>query len=707
MSEYEKVENDDMPSQEKHTDEDVNIPQTFDQAILALVFETLEDAEFFYNAYAKRVGFSIRKRDCRKSRDGKMLMQRWVCAKEGHRHQVWLDKYDRKRKPRRITRGGCEAEFRVNLDHDTGKWVVKKLISTHNHNLVSSKRVHLLRSHREIKESDKSFIEALHSIGVSPRYITEFCKEQHGGYQHMGFTPKDIENEVQAIRKKMVQGGDANTTIGYLEGRRQADPEFFFKYTVKDDDKLGHLFWADSVSRSDYAFFGEVVAFDACYRRQKYNNPLVMLIGVNHHHQNLLLGAAFLKDEKTKSYIWLLQTFLECMGGKKPSSVIIDGDKAMHQAVSQVFPKAAHRLCSWHIDRNAGDMKLGVKFLQGLNYLMKNRMSIKEFEEKWQRLVTETNLDQYSWVKGLYGDRHMWCEAYLKGNFFGGMTTTSRCEGMNSTINRYVNQNLKLFEFVKRYERMVDKLRFNESKADFIAFHSRMVCSHVLLNYEQQAEELYTPTIFELFREELRFETSYLLSEPMTQEGDIEIFKLHQWSKPSRIRTVEYNTIKDTIKCSCSLLESIGIPCRHILNVIKLRKMPRIPQSCFISRWTKKAKGLGSEDAITSLIDSKLVETMRHGALVAKGYKIFQLGSKSGGCFDKASEELTRLSTSLEKLSDQNKPCLVKRKYGDVGDPDIVKTKGTARVDRNVKKKERKCSTCGKPKHNKATCPEA
>ncbi|CAI0540760.1 unnamed protein product [Linum tenue] len=133
-----------MPSHEKHTDEYVNITQTFDQAILALVFETLEDAEFFYNAYAKRVGFSIRKRDCQKSRDGEMLMQRWVCAKEGHRHQVWLDKSDRKRKPRRITRGGCEAEFRVNLDHDTWKWVVKKLISTHNHNLVSSKQVHLL-----------------------------------------------------------------------------------------------------------------------------------------------------------------------------------------------------------------------------------------------------------------------------------------------------------------------------------------------------------------------------------------------------------------------------------------------------------------------------------------------------------------------------------------------------------------------------------
>ncbi|CAN1140466.1 Protein FAR1-RELATED SEQUENCE 5 [Linum perenne] len=70
-----------------------------------------------------------------------------------------------------------------------------------------------------------------------------------------------------------------------------------------------------------------------------------MLIGVN-HHQSVIFGGAFLENEKSETYIWLLQTFLQCMGGKNPVSVITDGDKAMRHAIGQVFPEAAHRLCS-------------------------------------------------------------------------------------------------------------------------------------------------------------------------------------------------------------------------------------------------------------------------------------------------------------------------------------------------------------------------
>ncbi|CAN1128097.1 Protein FAR1-RELATED SEQUENCE 5 [Linum perenne] len=112
-----------------------------------------------------------------------------------------------------------------------------------------------------------------------------------------------------------------------------------------------------------------------------------MLIGVNHHHQSVIFGGAFLDNERNESYIWLLQTFLQCMGGKKPVSIIIDGDKAMRHAIGEVFPEAAHRLCSWHIDRNAGAQKLGPEFMCGLNGFMKNRISIEEFEQKWQILV--------------------------------------------------------------------------------------------------------------------------------------------------------------------------------------------------------------------------------------------------------------------------------------------------------------------------------
>ena len=68
-------------------------------------------------------------------------------------------------------------------------------------------------------------------------------------------------------------------------------------------------------------------------------------------------------------------------------SVITDGDKAMRHAIGQVFPEAAHRLCSWHIEHNVGAMKLGADFISGLNWFMKNSLTIEEFEHKWRSLV--------------------------------------------------------------------------------------------------------------------------------------------------------------------------------------------------------------------------------------------------------------------------------------------------------------------------------
>ncbi|CAN1143527.1 Protein FAR1-RELATED SEQUENCE 5 [Linum perenne] len=566
-------------------------------------------------------------------------MVKWVCGKEGHRDPKWYALHGRKRKPRPESREGCLAMIRVNFDPCTRKWIVKDFYSSHKHDLVPSKHIQFLHSHRDVKEGDKIFFESLHSVGVSTRHIVELCKEQHGGFQKMGYTPKDVENAIQALRKNVILGGDANTTLGYLAGRREADPGFVYNYTVSENKQLGNLFWSDAISRSDYGYFGDVLAFDACYKLHKYNNPLVMLIGVNHHHQSVIFGGAFLENERNESYIWLLQTFLQCMGGKKPVSVITDGDKAMRHAIGEVFPEAAHRLCSWHIDRNAGAQKLSPEFMSGLNGFMKNRISIEEFEQKWQILVKKTGLDTHSWVKNLYEDRHLWCEAYLKENFFGGMTTTSRCEGMNSTIKR----------------------------------------------------------------EELRYETSYLLLEPTTIDGDIEIFKLHRWPKSSRIRIVEYNTKSNSIKCSCFLLESLGIPCRHILNVVKLRKMSAIPSACFSDRWLKKAKVKGSADVTATSLGNKLIETMRYGSLISQCYKLCEFAKKNGECFENTMSSIARAITAALTYDDCNRQA--KRKFGDIKDPDVVRTKGTAADTGNKRMRKRKCGICREEGHTRATCP--
>ncbi|RVW59745.1 Protein FAR1-related sequence 7 [Vitis vinifera] len=157
-----------------------------------------------------------------------------------------------------------------------------------------------------------------------------------------------------------------------------------------------------------------------------YKKPLVVLVGVNHHHQTVVFGYALLIDESVGTYEWVLETFLDAMMNKRPISVVTDGDKAMHKAIKKVLPDTCHRLCSWHLQRNAFTNVHIKDFSSIFARCMFMRGNEEEFEKVWHEMVANLGLNENRWVTEIYGKRKRWAEAYLRGNFFGGMRTTQR-----------------------------------------------------------------------------------------------------------------------------------------------------------------------------------------------------------------------------------------------------------------------------------------
>jgi len=72
----------------------------------------------------------------------------------------------------------------------------------------------------------------------------------------------------------------------------------------------------------------------------------VVFSRVNHHNQSIVFAATIVVKETNETYLWLMEHFLEAMGGNSPISVITDHDIAMHNAIKRVFPKAHHHLCA-------------------------------------------------------------------------------------------------------------------------------------------------------------------------------------------------------------------------------------------------------------------------------------------------------------------------------------------------------------------------
>ncbi|XP_015940891.1 protein FAR1-RELATED SEQUENCE 5-like [Arachis duranensis] len=215
-------------------------------------------------------------------------------------------------------------------------------------------------------------------IGISR--IHGFMASLAGGYHNVPYTTRDIHN-VNAKQRR--EGGlDAESCLRYLQECKANDPALYYKEVVDGEGVLQHLFWCDGTSQIDYQVFGDVVAFDAMYKKNVYLSPIVVFSDVNHHNQTVVFAAALVADEKEETYVWLFQQLQTSMKGKALVSIITNGDRQMKSAIEQVFPEAHHRLCAWHLLQNATSNIGKPKFIRMFRDCMLGDYEVRTFQRK-------------------------------------------------------------------------------------------------------------------------------------------------------------------------------------------------------------------------------------------------------------------------------------------------------------------------------------
>ncbi|XP_028084864.1 protein FAR1-RELATED SEQUENCE 5-like [Camellia sinensis] len=182
-----------------------------ERAILEQKFDSVEDGETFYNAYAKAKGFSIRKSRFNTNKEGKVVSRLWLCSREGQRIPKYLNRVaEKSRAPKALTRVGCKAQFRIRYDADAdegGKYVVTHFVADHNHELAEQHCVMYLRSHRSLNSADKAQAMAMRNVGAKTSQIMDYLVNQSGSYENVGFIRTDLHNHIQAERRAEVEDG--------------------------------------------------------------------------------------------------------------------------------------------------------------------------------------------------------------------------------------------------------------------------------------------------------------------------------------------------------------------------------------------------------------------------------------------------------------------------------------------------------------------
>ncbi|XP_061368869.1 protein FAR1-RELATED SEQUENCE 5-like [Gastrolobium bilobum] len=233
--------------------------------------------------------------------------------------------------------------------------------------------------------------------------------------------------------------------------------------------------------RFAYQQFGDVITFDTTYRTNKYSLPFAPFTGLNHHLQSILFGCALLQDESEKYFVWLFETWLEAMNGKKHVSMITDRDLAIGAVVAKVFPETRHHLCLWHIRKKFPEKLAHIyhknsTFKRELKRCIRESSSIKDFEDDWQRIMVEYSLLENEWLQRLFDIRESWTPVHNRSTFFAGVNTTQRSERINSFFDSFVNSTTTLRDFVVKFEKAINNRYEAGKKKNFESRHK----SHTL-----------------------------------------------------------------------------------------------------------------------------------------------------------------------------------------------------------------------------------
>ncbi|XP_062080367.1 protein FAR1-RELATED SEQUENCE 5-like [Humulus lupulus] len=316
-----------------------------------------------------------------------------------------LGKSEKKKNPSPLTRVGCPARLRVNLDRSNNTWVVRDFEPQHNHDLALPHEIQFLRSNRKVKTTVGEQVMSMRRSGIRTFHIMNHLAQERGGQDYVPFQKKkrDPYNWNGRKGQETQTETDSEGALGYLECLAKRVDEFYGVYNTDNDSRLANLFWCDGMSRQDYQAFIDVLAFDTTYKTNAYNKPLLMLVGVNHHFQANMFGCALLCDEITSTFAWVLQCFLNVMNNKHPTVVVTDGDHAMREAITEVIPNAKHCLCSWHLSTHASTNCTNPAFNSTFSHLMYHFYTDEEeWEEKWRSVIEQFELQDNGWIQTQY-----------------------------------------------------------------------------------------------------------------------------------------------------------------------------------------------------------------------------------------------------------------------------------------------------------------
>ncbi|XP_074277343.1 protein FAR1-RELATED SEQUENCE 5-like [Silene latifolia] len=198
--------------------------------------------------------------------------------------------------------------------------------------------------------------------------------------------------------------------------------------------ELTHIFMAHPEAIKLFRAYPYVVLMDSTYKTNIYKNPLIEMVGVTPTGSSFLIACSMTPTESYVNYKWLLRkldAILDVTGVVSPAVFVIDRELGLISAFEQVYPRAEHLLCRWHVNK-----AINAKALTSFRAESMRKHVIANEEDGWIKVINAVTEESFQRAWQCF--QRKFVLYYTNEVLHFGNTATSRVESAHSLLKAWL-----------------------------------------------------------------------------------------------------------------------------------------------------------------------------------------------------------------------------------------------------------------------------
>lgn len=485
----------------------------------------------------------------------------FVCERSGAYRHTGMDKGEegkkkRKRKATGTKKCGCPFSLRGIKLPLADEWTLVVKCGTHNHPGGQHVEGHSFAGRLSMEEI--GILIDLSKSQMKPKEILNTLKERDG------LNCTTIKGIYNARHKHKLNENAGGSLMQQLMNKLMEFKYIEWHRNDEHNNCVRDLMFAHPSSLELLRAFPRVLIMDCTYRTNKYQLPLLEVVGVTSTEKTFSVAFAYLGSEREEAHTWALERLRSMIDDAMlPRVVMTDREPSLMNALQKVFPMASNLLCRWHISTNIlANCKIFFESKSRLDAFisMWNIVVLAETEDEYANRLNQLESHFHRYIQAINYCKEQWLLPYKEK--FVAVWTNKVMHFGNTTVNRAESTRAKL-------KRQLGLSR-GDIESSWPKIHSLLELQHIDI---KTSFEISLTNVQHNFKDPLYGEVRGSVSKSAL------CILVDEANRSESIGV-------DASACGCVYSRTHGLPCAHEISSYKIRGQP-IPLACVDPHWRK------------------------------------------------------------------------------------------------------------------------